>query len=55
MSRFSVWLTLSGVGLSYLGVVYDFAPSAADHFAGPAWFGGMALALHWYTNSSRAT
>jgi hypothetical protein len=50
MSRFAVWLCLSAAGFLYWGVAHRFAPSGIDHFAGPLWFGGMALLTHWFIN-----
>lgn len=50
MKRVTIWLCLSAAGFIYWGVVHRFAPSGTDHFAGPVWFGGMALLLHWFTN-----
>lgn len=50
MKRLHVWLYLSAAGFLYWGVKYRFAASGIDQFAGPFWFGGMALLLHWFTN-----
>jgi hypothetical protein len=54
MSRVAVWLCLSAAGFLYWGVVHRFAQSGIDHFAGPVWFGGGALLVHWCINRREA-
>lgn len=50
MSRVAVWICLSAAGLVYWGVVHGFATSGVHNFAGPVWFGGGALLVHWFVN-----